>query len=468
MTLERKQRFFTKYKDILGTETIEETFDKWKSLTQEKRKELTNQLISEKMKDWHKANKEEFKDKMKGHKVSDSTKRKIRFGLKDYYSLESNRKELSERLKKKYSENPKTKEQIEKQSSSLKRTLKEHPEIKSKISESMKQWHKDNPGVTSARTKIAMKEFYETEKGQENLKKWTNGSRAKGTSSSEKELQEFVKSLDPNVLFNDRSLLDGKELDIVSLSHKIAVEFNGDIWHSEAFKKEKAAMCHLEKTLLCEQLGVRLIHVFSDEWDTKKDIVKSIISAAFGKFERKYMARKLTLKKVSLADSRKFLNENHIQGFTNAGNYLGLYDGDELVQIATFGKNRFKKVKNCELIRMATKLNCQVVGGFSKITKNFMKDNSISYIESYVDRRLFDHKGYSSSGWTVIGASSPRYFYTDGKIRENRQKYMKQSCLRKWPECTLDMTEHQMCLAHGLYRIYDCGTIIVGLSQKNN
>ena len=103
----------------------------------------------------------------------------------------------------------------------------------------------------------------------------------------------------------------------------------------------------------------------------------------------------------------------------------------------------------------------QVVGGFSKLIKYALKNLNSNKVTSFVDRRLFNASGYKSSEWKVVGYSKPRYFYTDSNTRENRQKYMKQSCLKKWPEFNDKMTEEEMCYLKGLRRIYDCGCIKV-------
>lgn len=462
MTKIKKEKFFNNYKKYFGTNSYKETLEKWNELSKEEKNYYKNLVLSETQKKWHSENKKYFSECMVGHKVSEKTKEKISKANKKYYKNSENKKKLSKKIKESFKKNPRSKETIEKQRESLIKTLNEHPEIKLKISESMKQWHKNNPGVTSEKTRIAMKEFYKTEKGQENLKKWTDGSRAKGTSILEKELQEFVKSIySGEIIFNTRSILDGKELDIFIPDKKVAIEYNGNIWHSEAYKKDKAKTIHLEKTLLCEQKGIRLIHIFSDEWEFQQDIIKSLIASSLGIYKQKYFARKLQFREIGIVTARKFFNKNHIQGFTPAKNYYGLFDGNNLIQVASFGTNRFSKEKNIELVRMASLLNTQVLGGFSKLLKNA----NITTCESYVDRRLFNSAGYIATGWTKIGESGPRYFYTDGKKRENRQVYMKQSCLKKWPECDSSMTEHEMCLQHGLYRIYDCGTIKMGYKK---
>lgn len=425
-----KIRFFERYSKIFNTSTFEETYAAYKSLPLEEQQLLRSEALSE--------------------------------SNKKYYENKDNRRKTSEAIKKSFKDNPKSKSSIEKQAASLKKTYASNPELKNKISEGMKRYFREHPEAKehlSQKLRKSMGEFYKTEKGKENLKILMS-SCTQGPSKPEKEIQEFVASIYSSATFDNRSVLpNGFELDVYCPNKKVAVEYNGDIWHSEAFKKD-AKTYHLDKTLECENLGIRLIHIFSDEWDFKQDIVKSIIASALGCYEKKYMARKLSFKKVSFKEAAAFFEKNHIQGNAQAAFYYGLYDNDLLVQCASVGKNRFRKDKESwELIRMASLLNTQVVGGFSKLMKHIMAECNIDEIDSYVDRRLFDSKGYLSSGWIKDGESAPRYFYTNGKIRENRQVYMKQSCLKRWPECTPDMTEHEMCLMHRLYRIYDCGTI---------
>ena len=51
-------------------------------------------------------------------------------------------------------------------------------------------------------------------------------------SNKEKELVNFCKQFYPNLIENDRELIKPKELDIVIPELKLAIEFNGDYWHS--------------------------------------------------------------------------------------------------------------------------------------------------------------------------------------------------------------------------------------------
>ena len=81
----------------------------------------------------------------------------------------------------------------------------------------------------------------------------------KSVSSKEKDICDFISSLNIDIIENDKDVLNGKELDIYIPSHNLAIEFNGLYWHSELFIDKNY---HLNKTEECEKKGVQLIHIF--------------------------------------------------------------------------------------------------------------------------------------------------------------------------------------------------------------
>lgn len=58
--------------------------------------------------------------------------------------------------------------------------------------------------------------------------------------------------------------LDVLLVDKKSKKLKVAIEFNGSRWHS--VENGSTVNRHLQKTRLCEQKGISLIHVYEDEW----------------------------------------------------------------------------------------------------------------------------------------------------------------------------------------------------------
>ena len=59
-----------------------------------------------------------------------------------------------------------------------------------------------------------------------------------GTSYSERELQDYIKTLTENIICNDRVIINPKELDIVLPDVKLCIEYDGSYWHSSTYVKE--------------------------------------------------------------------------------------------------------------------------------------------------------------------------------------------------------------------------------------
>lgn len=105
-----------------------------------------------------------------------------------------------------------------------------------------------------------------------------NGTASRG----ELQVLEYVKTLGRHVESNTRSVIHPKEIDIYIPECKLAIEFNGMFWHSSPTESEYNKNRHLFKTKLCEQQGIKLFHIFEDEWNDyqKREIWKSYIRQA--------------------------------------------------------------------------------------------------------------------------------------------------------------------------------------------
>ena len=198
------------------------------------------------------------------------------------------------------------------------------------------------------------------------------------------------------------------------------------------------------------------MHIYESEWRDKKDIVKSMLASALGIYERKEYARKLEVREVT---NRKtvidFFDNNHIQGAVHKYTLcLGLYKGDELLQAVVFGKQHFGKNGDFELYRMVTKINTQVLGGFSKLMEHCPYDKVVSYVAL----RMFDAKGYLAGKWKIAHQACPSFCITDGVNVYSRHLFKKEKCMEKFNNVTEDMTEREMQMKNGFYRLWDCGT----------
>lgn len=285
-----------------------------------------------------------------------------------------------------------------------------------------------------------------------------------GISNLEKELQDYIKTLiDKNkIIFNNKKLVKGLEIDIYIPSHKLAIEFDGLYWHSEL--KGKGKEYHLYKTEECIKQGIHLIHVFEDEWRYKKDIVKSRIKNHLKLTSKRIFARKCIIKEINNKDKNIFLNSNHIQGEDKSKFKYGLFFNEELVSIITFGKLRKitgnkDKEGEYELIRFCNKLDTNVIGAFSRLLKHFIKTQKPTNIISYADRRWSNGNVYIKNGFNFIHNTSPNYWYMKNfNIREHRYKYRKSELNKYLNNFNPNKSEWVNMTENNYARIWDCGS----------
>ncbi len=272
--------------------------------------------------------------------------------------------------------------------------------------------------------KVRQKEF-ETKKLNGSLK----------SSKGEQELKEFIENLG----FKIEKLLEGNdkntrfEIDIYIPEKKIGIEYNGSYWHSSL---RKSSNYHYNKSKLAESKGIKLIHIWEDQWKNKNELVKTILKARLGVLNNseKIYARQCIIKEINNKEYQEFCNNNHIMGYKKASIKLGLFYKDKLIQIASFSKThnigRAKSQNNkyeYEWVRGCPASNNVVIGGTSKLFKYFIKKYNPKSVLCYADWNLFDGKGYKECGFKLEGYTGPDKFYiknnTMERINRNPYKY---------------------------------------------
>ena len=277
-------------------------------------------------------------------------------------------------------------------------------------------------------------------------------------SKAENDIYEYISQFIPqeDIIRRDRTVLsDNKELDIYIPKLKIAIEYNGLRWHSEEFNKDKNY--HLNKLEECSKNGIKLIQIFEDEWVEKKDIVLKKLKHILGYNESQSVyARKCIINEVDKQTAYNFLEKNHIQGSVGSSVFLGAYYGDKLVGIMGFIEDSKDK---WNLIRFATDNDLKCIGVGGKLFKEFVQRYKPSYVKSFADRRWTLSKEdniYTRLGFKLSYVLPPDYRYVNGLKREHKFAYRKQKLHRKYG-VPLSMTEHEMAISLGFFRIYDCG-----------
>jgi len=281
-----------------------------------------------------------------------------------------------------------------------------------------------------------------------------------GKNHIEAEIYEYLSSILPGVTIKsrDRTILYGKELDFYIEEKHFALEHDGLYWHSEIAGKI-APEYHLNKTKACAFHGIRLIHIFEDEWVINKNIVKSVLASIFNKYTHRIGARKCCIREITHEQASTFLNENHLQGSDNASVRCGLLEDGILVSLMTFGKTRFSENGVWEMYRFCNKLGYHISGGASRLFLHFIKTHSPIRIVSYCDRRYFSGELYQKLGFQFVDNTHSGYHYIspDFKVRFNRMTFMKHLLKDKLKNFDESLTEWQNMQANNFDRIWDCG-----------
>jgi hypothetical protein len=124
-------------------------------------------------------------------------------------------------------------------------------------------------------------------------------------------------------------------------------------------------------------------------------------------------------------------------GVTNTVSHsYGLYDFDNLISVL-----QMRRLRNndYDISRFCSSRGISVIGGFSKLLKNFERDYKPNYIQTFIDLRYGTGSYLPSLGFTRKSCY-PSFSWTDGENTYHRLKFRGNSGYRQ-----------------GLIKIWDCG-----------
>ena len=288
-----------------------------------------------------------------------------------------------------------------------------------------------------------------------------NPFKAGNFSYLEKEVVNYIKSIYAGeVVEGSKKIINPLQIDIYLPDLKLGIEFNGLYYHSKA-----DSGYHLNKTNMCEEKNIHLIHIYEDDWMKKRTIVESRIRNLLNKNYVVY-ARKCQIKEINYKESKEFLEEHHIQGFVGYKYSLGLFLYDELVSIMSFGKMRRNlgqkiiKENEYELLRFCSCKGLTVTGAANRLFKHFIKNHNPEKIISYADRSWSTTNKktvYDILGFSFEKTTQPNYYYVIKGKRENRFKYRKSELVKQGFNESL--TENEIMAQRGILKIYDSGSL---------
>lgn len=224
-----------------------------------------------------------------------------------------------------------------------------------------------------------------------------------GNSSLSKPNLKFRQLLeDNNINYITEFVLDNFSYDFKV--GNILIEINPYITHNSTyspFNTPKEKSYHRSKSLLAKEYGFKCIHVW--DWDDLNKIIFLI------KDQDKIYARKCLIKEIDINIAKEFLNTYHIQNYVKSEIQLGLYHNNELISLMTFGKPRYNKNYEVELLRYVTVK--KVVGGAEKLFRYYIDKYNPSSIISYCDESKFIGKLYEKLGFIYKGFTISKHWY---------------------------------------------------------
>lgn len=268
------------------------------------------------------------------------------------------------------------------------------------------------------------------------------------------EILEFIRSMAPDTLSNDRQIISPLELDIAVPSRRLSVEFNGLYWHSEIHRGRDY---HADKTRAATDAGYRLIHIFEDEWRERRPIIESMLRHRLGLPLRKVGARQCQVVKVNSKERAEFFKRSHIDGDVGASGSWGLRRDGELLACLSIRRPVHKKwSRRLEVARFAALPDTAVHGALSRLSAAALQKahaHGLEGLMSYVDTRYGDGRGYLSSGYKLHSRTGPTFWWTDFNSRFNRFSYR--------ADPSRGLTEAQVANEAGVTKVWGCDQLVM-------
>lgn len=210
--------------------------------------------------------------------------------------------------------------------------------------------------------------------------------------------------------------------------------------------------------------GYKCIHVW--DWDDCNKIVD------FFKEKTRIYARNCKIQVVSKKDTNQFLNRYHLQNTCKGQTVcLGLYYNNEIVQIMTFGKPRYNKKYEYELLRLCTKSEYIIIGGSERLFNYFIKEYNPKSIISYCDNSKFSGDVYKKLGFSqkCDKKNQPSCHWYNIKTK----KHITNNMLLQLGYDKIFNTNYGkgtdnewLMLENGFIKIYDCGQAVYTYEKR--
>lgn len=210
----------------------------------------------------------------------------------------------------------------------------------------------------------------------------------------------------------------------------------------------------LRKMMLCAQNHkYKFVCIF--DWDNVTKVLSRFLENNLC-----CRASKLNITEISKQDADNFLDNYHLQSKCRGNTInIALLENNSVVSLMTFGKPRYNKNYQYELLRLVTVPQVIIYGGASKMFSHFIIKYIPESVISYCDRSKFSGKVYTHLGFSLKSSSVSRHW-----VRLQDQLHFNDSLVRQHGCDQLVGTSYgkgtsneQTLLDNGFLPVWDCG-----------
>ena len=259
-----------------------------------------------------------------------------------------------------------------------------------------------------------------------------------GTSREELDLHKTINLILPGVetIKGDRTILEGREIDIYIPYFRTGIEYDGLAFHSDT----KDPNYHLWKTIAAEKKDVRLIHIWSDLWNNRRSQVVDYLGKIFGK-SNIIPQEECSIIELGKSEGVNFLNKTHIMSCdARADHFFGVYHNNYLIEVISFKEEN----NNWTFLQKAERSTLSIQDDLKQVLLYIKKNYLINEIRAAVDRSISDASDLKQIGFKIEGCTPPNPHWSNYKVRKLQER----------------KTDDQM-QSLGYHRFYDCGELLL-------
>lgn len=257
----------------------------------------------------------------------------------------------------------------------------------------------------------------------------------RNNSKAEQEIADYIKQLGFNVTQNERAVLPShKELDIYIPSHKIAIEYDGLFWHNENIKGKDY---HLNKTIECQENGIKLFHVFEDEWIERHQVWESLLATSLGKKYKQQYSKPSIIMEIDNLTAQTFIEKNSLFNYGNYDINTGIFNDDKML-IFALSLNKDSSVFIYAALSIGTSSSLLALA-IKYIQEHYQLKSPLN---TFVDLRWDNGEQIKSLGFKKKEIIPPQFHYGIWSTRKTQAQFSllsEEEKNKKW------------------FKIYDCG-----------